>query len=365
MEPLKSALGLCFCDGIGPGTAAKLIAACGSLEKVFEADKNQLSNMNGINKNIWQILRTKVDWARVEKEMNYIVKNNINFVLITDSAYPRLLKKIDSPPLILFFSGEIEIINRNQCISIVGTRHATSYGINMVQEFISSISTHPTCIISGLALGIDGAAHKAALANSVPTFGVVAHGLQTIYPSVHRPLASGFKKHGGGLITEFFSDESPNRENFPKRNRIIAGLSATTIVVEAADKGGALITAHYAHKYQRKVYALPGRYTDAYSAGCNDLIEKKRACSIKSVESLIADLGFIHSRDPQHKIVSVMDMPEEERLVYEILQTQNKVSLDAMACYINKDIPRCSHLLFSMEMKGLVRGLPGKIYELV
>lgn len=365
LEELNAAIGLGFCEGVGAGTAAKLITKSGSAKGVFEMDKKTIHSIEGVSKKAHDFLSTGIDWRRVDKEVSYIHKHNINYVLITDPAYPKALKLIDQPPPIIFFTGEIELLNQRKCISIVGTRHATPYGMDMVKDFIRGLAPHNPCIISGLALGIDVAAHRASVEHGITTFGVVAHGLQTVYPSVHRKVAKEINKDGGGLITEFFSEELPNRENFPKRNRIIAGISSATIVVEAASKGGALITAFYANKYKRKVYAVPGRYSDTFSAGCNALIAKRSAISISSIDGLLIDLGFDSNSLEDRSQNAKIELSGNEKKIFEALHFQSKTDIDKISDLTNLNISECSHILLSMEMKGILRSLPGKIYELV
>lgn len=365
LEELNAAIGLSFCEGVGSATAAKLITKSGSPKGVFDLDKKTIGSLGGISKKVYDCLSRGINWKLVDKEVAYIENNNINYVFISDPAYPRLLKLIDQPPPILFFTGQIELINASKNISIVGTRHATQYGLDMVRDFVSSISPYRPCIISGLALGIDVAAHRAAITNHLTTFGVVAHGLKTIYPAVHQKISKQMNDTGGGLITEFFSDEQPNRENFPKRNRIIAGISYATIVVEAASKGGALITAYYANKFKRKVYALPGRYNDPFSKGCNDLISKGQAVAINSIDALTVDLGFTETvTSPVPKKI-MADLTPDEQIVLNILQSRGKLDLDTITEHSQRTLTTCSHLLLSMEMKGVLRSLPGKLYELV
>ncbi len=361
LEELKSMIALKMCGGIGDATAHKLITHCGSASSVFKEKKKHLSSIPGIPERVFDLLQSGIDFKAVEKELKKIEKARINYVIFRDSAYPRSLLSIDNPPLILFFKGSIEILNLTPCISIVGTRLATGYGQDAITELFSAIKDSDTSVISGLAAGIDIAAHKEALNCHLPTFGIVGHGLHTVYPGIHKPYAEQMCKERGGLISEYFYDEKPNRENFPKRNRIIAGLSYATIVIEAAKKGGALITAEFASGYHRKVFALPGRYNDKYSEGCNALIRTGRAKAILSIDSLVEELGF---KKRKIKKKQTVDLTSDELNIVRILHESSKVGLDNISTKSQLSISSCSALLFNLEMKGVVRSLPGKSYEL-
>lgn len=352
-----------MCEGVGDITANKLISFCGSARAVFKEKKQHLSTIPGIPVKIFELLRTNIDWGIVEKEIKYIEKNHISYVSIIDREYPKNLLSTDAPPLILFFTGNIEKLNSLPCISIVGTRLATGYGLDAVQEIITGLKDSGACIISGLAHGIDIAAHKEAMNQSLPTFGIVAHGLRTMYPSTHSIYAKKMAEVGGGVMTAFFFDEMPNRENFPKRNKIIAGLSSATIIVEAAKKGGALITAEIALSYKRKVFALPGRYNDKFSEGCNKLIKSRKVLPILSITSLIEELGF-KKRIIERGALSTENLTKEESDLMQLLIEKSKISLDNISATSQMSISSCSAALFGLEMKGLIRSLPGKTYEL-
>lgn len=363
LEELRATIGLKMCEGVGDITAYKLISFCGSAEAVYKEKKQPLLRIPGISSKIFELLHGSIDWGLVEKEIRFVEKNNINYVTIKDREYPKNLLSIDNPPILLFFTGGIEKLNSNPCISIVGTRLATGYGLDAVLEILTALKSTGACIISGLACGIDIAAHKGAMNYLMPTFGVVAHGLKTIYPSIHKIYAQRMTENGGGVLTEFFSEEIPNRENFPKRNRIIAGLSSATIVVEAAKRGGALITAEIALCYKRKLFALPGRYNDKFSEGCNVLIKSKKAKPITSINSLIEELGF-KKQTREEKNPLKENLTNEELSLVKLLIENSKISLDNISSKSQLNISNCATILFALEMRGLIRSLPGKNYEL-
>lgn len=363
LEELKALIGLKMCDGIGDITAHKLILSCGSAVAVFKEKREHLSSISGVQSKVFDLLHENVDWGRVDKEIGYIEDNCINYVTLFDKEYPQSLLLTESPPLLLFFTGSIGVINTIPCISIVGTRNATSYGLDVIVEMFKALKKVDVCIISGLAHGIDIAAHKESMKYTIPTFGVVAHGLRTVYPRIHEIYAQKMKVLGGGIITEFFSDEIPNRENFPKRNRIIAGLSSATIVIEAAKRGGALITAELALAYNRKVFAFPGRYNDKYSEGCNSLIMQRRVRPVLSILSLIEELGF-KSPKKNSTLPVEMNLSSEELSMIQIIKESTKIGLDNISAKSQLSISGCSSILFGLEMRGVIRSLPGKIYEL-
>jgi DNA processing protein len=363
LEELKALIGLKMCDGIGDITANKLLMACGSAAGVFEEKNQHLSGIPGITSNIAETLRSGINWGLVDKEVDFIEKNHINLVSILDRAYPQKLIQIDSPPPILFFSGSIEPLNTAPCISIVGTRMPTSYGKEFLQQLIAALKDLGVVVISGLAYGIDITAHKESIQNNVITYGVVAHGLKTVYPAAHRPYVGELIRSGGGIISDYFSEEIPNRENFPKRNRIIAGLSSATLVIEASHNSGTLITADQARSFKRKVFALPGRYMDKSSEGCNYLLSKPGVMPILSVQSLIDDLGVIKKPKPVSSRISVSLEPQEKQIMC-FFSNVERINLDDLSSRSQLKISECASILFNLEMKGLIRSLPGKTYEL-
>ena len=363
LEELRAIIALKMCDGIGDISAYKLISFCGSAQEVFKEKSKHLSTIPGISASIAGLIHTGIDWKKVDKEVNFIEQNHISYVSIFDPAYPKNLLVTDSPPVLLFFTGTIEKLNHAPCVSIVGTRNATHYGTEAVAEIISSLRNTDVCVISGLAHGIDIITHKYCLQNHVPTFGVVGHGLKTIYPSTHRSYAQQMAESGGGIITEFFSDEIPNRENFPKTNRIIAGLSFATLVIEASQKSGTLITARYALDYKRQLFVLPGRYNDKNSEGCNFLIRTTAAKPILSIGSLCEELRF--KKKPAAPLPKIfLELTLEEQNIMSILHQKSKSYIDHISSVSQLHVSTCSSILFNLEMKGLIRSLPGKVYEL-
>ena len=268
---------------IGSITAKKLIAYTGSVSQIFNDKKSTLEKIPGIGAfNAQNIIQNK-DFALnlAQHELSFIEKHNINALTYLEDNFPKRLIQCEDGPLVIFSNGEFNF-NSQKVISIVGTRNATDYGKEFCENLIFDLMPHKPLIVSGLAFGVDICAHKSAIKNNLPTIGVLAHGLDRIYPAIHTSTAKQMLENGG-LVTEFRSGTNPDRENFPKRNRIIAGLSDLTIVIESSKKGGSLITADLANSYNRDVFALPGRINDTQSEGCNALIKQNKAHLIQSV----------------------------------------------------------------------------------
>lgn len=273
--------------GIGPKMGRILLAYIGSVEEIFRSSKKQLLTIPNIGEYIVNNIVSKSYLKDAEQEYNFIQKHGIEIVWIEDKGYPLRLKNCDDAPILLYYKGSARL-NFPRVISIVGARNATPYGTKICEDFIQHLKDYDVHIVSGLAYGIDSLAHKDALKYHIPTIGVLGHGLDRIYPSAHRELASRMLKNGG-LLTEFPTGTNPESQNFPMRNRIIAGLADVTVVIEASQKSDALITAEIANTYNRDVCAFPGAIDQRYSAGCNYLIKTHRAHLIRHA----ADLAYL------------------------------------------------------------------------
>jgi DNA processing protein len=274
------------------------------------------------------------------------------------------LKHCIDGPLLLFTSGNINLKNR-KIISIVGTRQITSYGTEFCRKLIEDLAPLDPIIVSGFAYGVDIVAHQLAMEHNLQTIGVVAHGLNQIYPKTHKKYVSKVEQNGG-FMTEFWSSSNPDKENFVRRNRIVAGMSEATIVIESADRGGSLITANMANDYNRDVFAVPGRVTDKYSQGCNNLIKTQKANVLTSA----ADLIYILNWDIQKETKSVqkqlfVSLDEDEQKVYDYLLKTGKELMDIIALRCDFPIYKISGMLLNMELKGVIRPLPGKLIEAI
>jgi len=352
-------------EGIGDVNAKKLISQCGSAEAVFKEKKNALLKISGIGTSIINKLKDSSVLKSVEKELNFSDKNKVTISTFYDNNYPERLKHCYDSPLILFKKGNINFKKQN-IISIVGTRQMTSYGKSFLKTLLNDLKEYNPIIISGLAYGVDIYAHQEAIKNDLQTIAVLAHGLDRIYPTIHKKEALKMQEKGG-LLTEFWSGSKPERENFVKRNRIVAGLSQATIIIESAEKGGSLITADIANSYNRDVFAVPGRTTDAYSRGCNNLIKTNRASVLMSAKDIAYILNW-EKDDVQQKAIQkqlFIDLNEQEKTIYNYLLKEGKQQLDLIALHCNFPIHKTASVLLNLELKSLTRPLPGKIFEAI
>ncbi|PKP17994.1 MAG: DNA-protecting protein DprA [Bacteroidetes bacterium HGW-Bacteroidetes-23] len=358
-------LALLQVEGVGDIVAKKLINHCGSAEKVFQSKKGKLVSIDGIGEILIKKLKDTSVFKLAEEEIKFIDNENIDFCSFLDEDYPERLKQCIDGPTVLFSSGEIDLKSK-RTISIVGTRQITSYGIDFCKKLIEDLSPLNPVIISGFAYGVDIVAHQAAMENNLQTIGVLAHGLNQVYPKTHKKFISKMEKNGG-FFTEFWSSSNPDKENFVKRNRIVAGISEATIVIESADRGGSLITATMASDYNRDVFAVPGRTTDKYSLGCNNLIKTQRAHLLTSAADLIYILNWELDEKPTKSVQKQLfvSLDEEEQKVYDYLLKKGKELMDIIALECDFPIYKISGILLNMELKGVVRPLPGKLFEAI
>ena len=349
--------------GVGDVLAKNLIAYCGSPEAVFTEKKGALEKIPGIGKTTAAKIKAATPLQRAEQELKYVNKHGIATLFYLDDAYPKRLKHCSDSPILLYYRGKGDL-NPNRAISIVGTRNATPHGREITEALVGEMKPYQAAVVSGLAYGIDITAHKAAVDNEVPTVGVLAHGLDRIYPSLHVKIAEQMLDKGG-LLTEFPSGTNPDRENFPKRNRIIAGMSDATVVIEAAEKGGALITAEIAHGYNRDVFAVPGRVNDPFSAGCNKLIFLNKAAILRHAKDLEFYLNWQllekNKKPEQPKLF--IEISSDEEPVAALLRHRGKMHIENLCTLAALPVNKVLNLLFTLEMKGAVRAHPGKVYE--
>ncbi|UQD55597.1 DNA-processing protein DprA [Flavobacterium sp. K5-23] len=351
-------------EGVGDIMAKKLLTHCGTAEAVFNSKTSQLAAIDGVGAMLLKSLKDKSVFEKANRELEFIKSNDIKVSCFLDEDYPDRLKHCFDGPVLLFTSGNIDLKNR-KIISIVGTRQITSYGTEFCRKLIEDIAPLDPIIVSGFAYGVDIVAHQLAMDNNLQTIGVVAHGLNQIYPKTHKKYVAKVEENGG-FMTEFWSSSNPDKENFVRRNRIVAGMSEATIVIESADRGGSLITANMANDYNRDVFAVPGRVTDKYSAGCNNLIKTQKANVLTSA----ADLVYILNWDLEKETKSVqkqlfVTLDDDEQKVYDYLLKTGKEIMDIIALRCDFPIYRISGLLLNMELKGVVRPLPGKLFEAI
>jgi DNA processing protein len=366
-DELYYTLALQKIDGVGAVVAKKLLNHCGSAQAIFESKSSHLSGIDGVGNVLLKNLKEKSVFEKAERELKFIEKNKINVAYFQDEKYPDRLKHCIDGPLLLFTSGTIDLSNR-RVISIVGTRQITSYGTEFCKKLIEDLAPLNPIIVSGFAYGVDIVAHQAAMDHNLQTIGVVAHGLNQIYPKVHKKYVAKVEENGG-FMTEFWSDTEPLRENFVSRNRIVAGMAEATIVIESAEKGGSLITANMANDYNRDVFAVPGRISDKYSQGCNNLIKTQRAHLLSSAADVLYILNWeIASQARNDNSVQkqlFISLEPDEQKIYDYLLKNGKELLDIIAIECEMPIFKISGTLLNMELKGAIRPLPGKLFEAI
>ena len=348
----------------------ELIDSVGSAKELLENATNIGDIVPGATPRLRQLLcdRSLVELA--EKEMEFIASKGIKLICFGDEAYPCRLAECADAPLVLHSLGNADL-NARHIVSIVGTRHATEYGKALCENFVADLARFApgTLIVSGLAYGIDVCAHRAALKAGLPTIGVLAHGLDRIYPGAHRATAKQMLENGG-LLTEFMSGTEPFPSNFLQRNRIVAGMADATVVVESASKGGSLITASLALGYDRDCFAFPGRVNDQYSQGCNELVSRNRAALITSaydfVEAMNWDVATAKKSagDLQAELFPELS-PEETAVMTALRDSSDGLQVNQMVVQLNIPINKLLPLLFEMEMKGLVKAVAGGCYRAV
>lgn len=366
-EDLLYKIAISLIPGIGPVTARTLIAYSGSAESVILEKEKNLLKIPGIGEiNAQRIAATQTDALdQAKREIEFIGKNQIQTYFYLDENYPPHLKGCADAPIIFYYKGNANL-NESRIISVVGTRNATNYGKEICDEMIKSFSErkYNLLVISGLAYGIDVQAHKSCLKYNVPTVGVLAHGLDTVYPSLHTPIAHKMLDNGG-LLSDFPSETRIDRQNFLRRNRIIAGLADATIIVESAEKGGALVTADIANSYNRDVFAFPGRSTDTYSRGCNKLIKLNEAVLVENSADIEKAMNW-DVKGPINKPLQTSlfaELTSEEQKLVDLLKGGDRF-IDELTLETKMPMSKVSALLLDMEFKGLVASLPGKMYRM-
>jgi DNA processing protein len=359
-------------EGVGDIVAKKLLNHCQSAEEIFKSKSNILASIDGVGPVLIKKLKSQSASNSAEAEMKFIQKNNIQTYYFKDADYPDKLKHCIDGPTLLFGSGNFKV-NNQKIISIVGTREITSAGMDFCKKLLEDLAPLNPIIVSGFAYGVDIFAHKTAMDLNLQTIGVLAHGLNQVYPKIHKKYVAKMEANGG-FLTEFWSNSNPEKENFVKRNRIVAGMSEATIVIESAEKGGSLITANLANDYNRDVFAVPGRTTDKFSQGCNNLIKTQRANLLSSaadivyilnwkVEDEIASQGRNNPKAVQKQLFVSLD--NDEQKIYDYLLANGKQVLDVVALECDFPVYRISSHLLNMELKGVIRPLPGKLFEAI
>ncbi|NPA34572.1 MAG: DNA-protecting protein DprA [Chlorobi bacterium] len=363
---LTHRIALRYVEGIGNQLARKIIASQINLKDIFEGNAKEVSKLLGIEGIGRSTLVSFERSARqaIEKALQVLdqcQKHDIELAFFDESTYPPLLKHCDDAPYVLCYKGSIDWFN-SPSVAIVGTRRPTPYGISVTKELLEGLASVEPVIVSGLAYGIDSVAHEEALNKGLYTVAVLAHGLDIIYPAAHKRLATKIIESGGALISEFFPGEKPEKEHFPRRNRVIAGVSEATVVIESKEDGGAIITAHFAFDYGREVFAVPGRVHDKTSRGCLKLIKDNIASVVIDAQTIIDSMGWTRRKQLKQK---TLFLTPEEQAIYDLLRASNNpLSIEEISSALEKPIPEVMNTLLMMEMKGLVKSMPGQRFSL-
>lgn len=349
---------------VGDVCAKELLDQLGSASALFKTKVSQLEKIPGIGEVRARAIHAFQDFGRAEAEIAFMQQHGIQAVFYTDTTYPLRLKNCYDAPVLLFQKGNASL-HHARMVSIIGTRNNTTYGKEVCEAIVATLAPLQVMIVSGLAYGIDVIAHKAALKHQLPTIGVLAHGLDRVYPPAHQSIAKQMLENGA-LLTDFMSGTNPDKQNFPRRNRIVAGLCDAVIVVETGLKGGSLITAEIANSYHRDVLAVPGRISDAHSAGCNLLIRQNKAALVSTPDDVIGLLGW-DTPSPLPKIIQkelFLSLNEEEKMIVELLKQKNSAHIDEICLQSRLSSSRLAATMLNLELQGLLRALPGKMYQL-
>lgn len=359
----KVALGLV--PKIGAITAKKLISHFETAEAVFKARQSDLEKISRIGTLLARQIKDAQVLKRAEKECTAALKNGIRMLSVDNPAYPDRLRHNRDSPLVLFIKGEPDL-NAQRMVAIVGTRKPSHQGISNCERIVEELARYQATIISGMAFGIDACAHRAALNHQLPTWGVIAHGHAYLYPAAHRKMANQILEQGGALLSEYSFFTKAEKEFFPMRNRIVAGLCDALIVIETAKRGGSMITAQLANQYYRDVFAFPGRVNDPLSKGCNLLIKGHQAALLESANDLAYVLRWTTPKDPQGVQQELfLELSEEEKNIVDLLRQSESLGIDDLTNKFDTDSGQIKTMLLNLEFKNLIKSLPGNRYTLL
>ncbi len=334
-------------------------------EAIFKASKKQLCEVDSISLIKAACIKDFSDFQPAIKEKAFLDKHKIKMLYLTDEDYPKRLLNCYDPPTVLFYKGNANL-NASKVINVIGTRHLTDYGKQITEKLIENLLAHEILVISGMAFGIDTVAHKACIKYGLPTVGVLAHGLDTLYPPENVKLAKTMLEMGGGLLTEFPSGTRPDKHNFPTRNRVVAGLCDATIVVETDVKGGSMITAELAIGYNRDVFAFPGRVTDQKSNGCNDLIRRNKAALINNADDLLEAMNWMPQPEKKAQVQRSLfiELNPQEKIIVDLLNAHEQLHIDELNLKSGMNASLAAGALLSLELQGVLLRMPGKMYRL-
>lgn len=363
-DDLLYQVALTHVPNIGAVQAKILVERFETAENIFKAKKGDLESIEGIGEVKAQSIKQFDHFSAAEEEIRFIEKYKIQTFFLTAPGYPKKLKACYDAPTLLYYRGNADL-NHPKIVSIIGTRNNTDYGRLVTEQVVADLQSLNVLVVSGLAYGIDALAHKAAIHNDLPTVGVLAHGLDTIYPAQHKSMAKQMLLNGG-LLTEFRKETLPDKHNFPRRNRIVAGMADCTIVIETAAKGGSMITAELANGYNRDVFAFPGRVTDAKSAGCNYLIKNNKAIILTDATQMIERMGWTNKKvKPKQQKELFVTLTAEEQLLVDILKEKELIHVDELFLRSGLNSSIVAATMLGLEFENIVASLPGKMYKLL
>ncbi|MFN0214717.1 MAG: DNA-processing protein DprA [Saprospiraceae bacterium] len=364
MDSLQHQIALMFVPQIGAVTAKILVSYCGSAEAVFRSSKRDLQKIPGIgNTTVNAIVSALEPLKRAEREIAFMEQHNVHSVFYTDERYPARLRQCQDSPALFFFKGSsLSVFEAPRVIAIIGTRQPSEHGKALCEELVEGLLDYNVVIVSGLAFGVDVAAHRKASAIGIPNVGVLGNGLGSIYPSQHRSVALRIIENGG-LVSEYAHDAKPDREHFPMRNRIISGLSDVVLVVETANSGGSMITVQYAERQGREIFAVPGRPHDIKSMGCNMLLKTERAKLAESAADIAERMQWGEpgkSKPTQTQLF--LDLSPSEALLIRIIREKPEIPIDQLTQHSQLSPGELASNILALEFKGIIRTLPGKRY---
>jgi len=358
-------IALTLVPNIGDVHAKALVNIYGNAQSIFKAKKKELENIEGIGSVRARSIKDFSDFSSSEAEITFIEKYKISPLFINAEKYPRRLLNCYDSPALLYYRGNADL-NTSKIVSIVGTRNCSGYGKMVCEKFVEDLQSENILVVSGLAFGIDTIAHKAALKNNLKTIAVLAHGLDRIYPQQNKTLAKQITEQGG-LLTDFISNTNPDKQNFPKRNRIVAGICDAVVVIESGKKGGSLITAELGNSYNKDVFAIPGRINDTKSEGCNYLIKNNKAALINSADDFLEMMNWkpIPKTSAKKQRELFIELSPDEKIVVGILQQQEAIQIDELYFKSGLSSSAVATALLMLEMQNVVISLPGKVYKIV
>ena len=364
MQHALEKIALTLIDGVGPVTSRQLVSYIGEISEVFKSKKKDLLAIPGVGeKTVHSILHHKEAFEKAEQELNFINKHSIQILFYTDKEYPFRLKAYEDSPILLYYKGTADL-DHQRIVSIIGTRSPTDLGKMLCEKLIEDLLEYQVIVVSGLAYGVDITAHRKCVELNIQTIGVMGNGLDKVYPTAHQATAKKMAEYGG-LLTQFMTKTQPDRENFPMRNKVVAGMADATIVIESGIEGGSMITAEFANMYHKDVFAFPGRTSDSNSSGCNTLIKRNKASLIESASDLAHFMNWDKTGDKIIQRSLFVDLNDNEQIVINLLRQNEFLSIDRFYQEMKMSPSATAGLLLELEFKGLIKALPGKKYMMV